>query len=203
MPKTEYTHSGAPLGVLPKSRSESSNMTDPNRQALGERLKQHVRDIPDFPHEGIMFRDITTLLANGQAFRDTIDGMSHGYEDIDVVVIIESRGFILGTPIAYALGAGVVPVRKPGRLPAPTYEQAYSLEYGANALEIHQDAIEPGQRVLIVDDLLATGGTVAATIKLVEKLGGEVAGVTVLAELTELKGRDLVGDYPISSLIVY
>ena len=178
-------------------------MTDPNRQALGERLKTLVRDIPDFPHEGIMFRDITTLLADGGAFREAIDGMATGYQDIDKVVIIESRGFILGTPIAYSLGAGVVPVRKPGRLPADTFEQAYSLEYGANALEIHVDAIEPGERMLIVDDLLATGGTVAATIKLVEKLGGEVAGVTVLAELSGLHGRDAVGDHHISSLIVY
>ncbi len=178
-------------------------MTDPNRQAIGTRLKALVRDIPDFPHQGIMFRDITTLLADGAAFRETIDGMADGYEDIDKVVIIESRGFILGTPIAYVLGAGVVPVRKPGRLPAPTYEQAYSLEYGANALEIHQDAIDPGEHVLIVDDLLATGGTVAATIKLVEQLGGEIAGVSVLAELSDLHGRDAVGDYPIASLIVY
>jgi adenine phosphoribosyltransferase len=178
-------------------------MTDPNRQALGERLKQHVRDIPDFPQEGIMFRDITTLLADGEAFREAIDGMADGYEDIDKVVIIESRGFILGTPIAYVLGAGVVPVRKPGRLPAPTWEQPYSLEYGANSLEIHRDAITPGEHVLIVDDLLATGGTVAATTKLVEKLGGEVAGITVLAELSDLHGRDAIGNYPISSLIVY
>lgn len=178
-------------------------MTDPNRQALGEQLKQHVRDIPDFPHEGIMFRDITTLLGNGEAFRAAIDGMAHGYEDIDKVIIIESRGFILGTPIAYALGAGVVPVRKQGRLPAPTIEEPYSLEYGANVLEIHKDAITPGERVLIVDDLLATGGTVAATIRLIEQLGGEIAGITVLAELSDLNGRDVVGDHPISSLIVY
>lgn len=178
-------------------------MTDSSREALGKRLKQYVRDIPDFPHKGILFRDITTLLADAAAFRDAIDGMGHGYENIDIVVIIESRGFILGTPIAYLLSAGVVPVRKPGRLPAPTLEQAYSLEYGANALEIHQDAIKPGQRVLIVDDLLATGGTVAATIRLVELLGGEVAGISVLAELSDLKGREHIGDYQISSLIVY
>lgn len=178
-------------------------MSDPNRQDLGERLKRLVRDIPDFPNPGILFRDITTLLADGSAFHEAIDGMADGFEDIDKVVVIESRGFILGTPIAYILGAGVVPVRKPGRLPAPTYEQPYSLEYGANALEIHQDAIESGERVLIVDDLLATGGTVAATIRLVERLGGEVAGVTVLAELSDLHGRDAIGDYPIHSLIVY
>ncbi len=178
-------------------------MTDPNRQALGEHLKQYIRDIPDFPNEGILFRDITTLLADATAFREAVNGMAFGFEDIDKVVIIESRGFILGTPIAYALGAGVVPVRKPGRLPAPTYEQAYSLEYGANSLEIHQDAIAPEERILIVDDLLATGGTVNATIKLVERLHGTIAGVSVLAELSDLDGRDKIGDYPISSLIVY
>ncbi len=178
-------------------------MTDPTRKALGNRLKALVRDIPDFPTPGIMFRDITTLLADGDAFREAIDGMATDYTNIDKVVIIESRGFILGTPIAYVLRAGVVPVRKPGRLPAPTWEEAYSLEYGENALEIHRDAIAPDERVLIVDDLLATGGTVRATIALVEKLGGEIAGVSVLAELSELNGRAAVGDYRVDSLIVY
>lgn len=178
-------------------------MTDPNRAAVGERLKQLIRDIPDFPHQGIMFRDITTLLADARGFRDAVNGMSAGFDRIDKVVIIESRGFILGTPIAYVLGAGVVPVRKPGRLPGATFEEPYSLEYGSDALEIHQDAIHPGERVLIVDDLLATGGTVAATIRLVERLGGVVAGISVLAELQDLEGRNRVGDYLISSLIVY
>lgn len=178
-------------------------MTDANRRALGERLKQHVRDIPDFPQEGIIFRDITTLLADGDLFREAVDGMTYGFTDIDKVVIIESRGFILGTPIAYAMGAGVVPVRKPGRLPAPTFQESYTLEYGTNSLEIHQDAIDPGEHILIVDDLLATGGTAAATIKLVEQLGGEVAGISVLAELSELKGRELVGEHLVNSLIVY
>lgn len=177
-------------------------MTDPNT-ALGERLKQLVRDIPDFPHKGIMFRDITTLLADARAFRDAVNGMAAGFDRVDKVVIVESRGFILGTPIAYVLGAGVVPVRKPGRLPAATYEEPYSLEYGSDALEIHQDAIGPGERILIVDDLLATGGTVAAAIRLVERLGGEVAGVSVLAELSDLEGRNRVGEYHVSSLIVY
>jgi adenine phosphoribosyltransferase len=178
-------------------------MTDANRQALGERLKQHVRDVPDFPHTGILFRDITTLLADARAFRDTVNAMAAGFDQVDKVIVIESRGFILGTPIAYVLGAGVVPVRKPGRLPAATYEEPYSLEYGSDALEIHQDAIEPGERVLIVDDLLATGGTVAATIRLVERLGGVVVGVSVLAELSDLDGRARIGDHQVSSLIVY
>lgn len=176
---------------------------DTDRTALGERLKSHVRDIPDFPQPGIMFRDITTLLADGALFRETVDTMTADFTDIDVVVIIESRGFILGTPIAYALGAGVVPVRKPGRLPYATFSEAYALEYGTNALEIHQDAIQPGQRVLIVDDLLATGGTVSATIRLVERLGGTVAGISVLAELSFLNGREIVGDHEVRSLIVY
>lgn len=178
-------------------------MTDTTRQALGERLKQHVRDVPDFPQAGIIFRDITTLLADGNLFREAVDGMTVGFNDIDKVVIIESRGFILGTPIAYVLGAGVVPVRKPGRLPAPTLQESYALEYGTNVLEIHQDAISPGEHVLIVDDLLATGGTVEATIRLVERLGGEVAGVSVLAELGVLNGRDKLVGHNVHSLIVY
>ena len=178
-------------------------MTNPSRQELGERLKQFVRDIPDFPQQGIVFRDITTLLADADAFHDAIDGMAAGFEGIDKVVIIESRGFILGTPIAYILGSGVVPVRKPGRLPSMTHNEPYSLEYGSDALEIHRDAIEPGERVLIVDDLLATGGTVAATIRLVERVGGEVVGISVLAELSDLDGRSRIGDYEVNSLIVY
>jgi adenine phosphoribosyltransferase len=183
--------------------TDTTDTTDTQHRALGERLKQHVRDVPDFPQPGIIFRDITTLLADGNLFREAVDGMATGFDDIDKVVIIESRGFILGTPIAYVLGAGVVPVRKPGGLPAPTFEEAYSLEYGANTLEIHQDAIESGEHVLIVDDLLATGGTVQATIKLVERLGGVVAGVSVLAELGALNGRDKLVGHNIHSLIVY
>src|SRR5665811_971985 len=178
-------------------------MTDVNRQALGERLKLHVRDIPDFPQEGIIFRDTPTLLADGALFKEAVDGMTVGFGHIDKVVIIESRGFILGTPIAYALGAGIVPVRKPGRLPAPTFQESYALEYGTNSLEVHQDAMAPGEQVLIVDDLLATGGTVEATIKLVERLGGVVAGVSVLAELGPLNGRDKLIGHNIHSLILY
>ncbi len=178
-------------------------MTDTHRRALGERLKQHVRDVPDFPQPGIIFRDITTLLADGDLFREAVDGMTVGFADIGKVVIIESRGFILGTPIAYALGAGVVPIRKAGRLPAPTFQESYALEYGENILEIHQDAITAGERVLIVDDLLATGGTVEATIRLVERLGGEIAGVSVLAELGPLNGRDKLIGHHLHSLILY
>lgn len=172
---------------------------------LNTHLKQFIRDIPDFPVEGIMFRDITTLLANPDGFRDAIDGLLAPYTDerIDKVVVIESRGFIFGTPMAYQLGAGVVPVRKPGKLPSETLTEEYSLEYGTNTLEIHTDAIEKGERVIIVDDLLATGGTVEATIRLVEKIGGEIVGISFLAELMELNGRERVRDYPYYSLVRY
>ncbi len=170
---------------------------------LSDQLKREIRDIPDFPQAGIVFRDITPLLANAATLKIVIEAMAAPYEGIDQVVIIESRGFILGTPIAYLLGAGVVPVRKPGRLPARTLSEQYELEYGANSLEIHFDAVSEGQRVLIVDDLLATGGTVRATINLIERLGAEVAGVCVLAELTALNGRDRLTGYDIRSLIVY
>jgi len=166
-------------------------------------LRLRIRDIPDFPEPGIIFRDITPLLADAASFRAVVDAMAAPFSDIDLAVVIESRGFILGTPVAYALGAGVVPVRKAGRLPWNTLEEAYSLEYGENALEIHQDAIGPGARVLIVDDLLATGGTVAATVRLVQRLGGEIAGITVLAELAALNGRAALAGQRLHSLVVY
>jgi adenine phosphoribosyltransferase len=185
----------------------TANVTDTTRPAavtaLGERLKQEIRDIPDFPQPGIVFRDITPLLANAATLKTVLDAMAAPYAEIAQVVIIESRGFILGTPIAYQLGAGVVPVRKPGRLPARTLSEQYELEYGANSLEIHYDAITEGQRVLIVDDLLATGGTVRATINLIERLGGVVAGVAVLAELSALNGRERLAGYDVHSLVVY
>lgn len=172
---------------------------------LSAHLKQFIRDVPDFPTEGIMFRDITTLLADATAFRDTIDGLLAPYAGmkIDKVVVIESRGFIFGTPMAYRLNAGVVPVRKPGKLPADTLTEEYELEYGTNALQIHTDAITKGERVIIVDDLLATGGTVEATIRLVEDLGGEILGISFLAELLDLKGRERVQGYPAHSLVQY
>ncbi|MGI8486653.1 MAG: adenine phosphoribosyltransferase [Thermomicrobiales bacterium] len=180
-------------------------MTDtPDATALSNTLKQHIRDVPDFPTEGIMFRDISTLLADPEIFRITIEEMAKPFSNIDKVVIIESRGFILGTPIAYAIGAGVVPVRKPGRLPFMTFAEDYSLEYGTNSLEIHQDAITPGEKILIVDDLLATGGTVGATIKLVQRLGGEIVGIAVLAELSALNGRARIdAGIPVHSLVIY
>lgn len=170
---------------------------------IGELLREHIRDVPDFPIPGIMFRDITTLLADPALFRTTIDAMAAPFSDIAKVVIIESRGFILGTPMAYALDAGVVPVRKPGRLPWQTFAEEYALEYGTNTLEIHQDAITPGERILIVDDLLATGGTLQATIRLVQRLQGDVVGISVLAELTELNGRERTGSIPLHSVVAY
>ena len=162
-----------------------------------------VRDVPDFPQAGIMFRDITPLLADGPAFRAAVDVLAGAYVAVDVVVGIESRGFILGAPVAYALGVGMIPVRKLGRLPRKTERADYALEYGTNSVEIHSDALEPGKRVLIVDDVLATGGTAAATVDLVRRLGGEVAGVAVLIELVDLGGRERLAGFPVTSLLSY
>jgi adenine phosphoribosyltransferase len=180
-------------------------MTDApaSRTAISDLLKPHIRDVPDFPIPGILFRDITTLLANGEMFRATIDAMAKPFANIDKVVIIESRGFILGTPIAYNLGAGVVPVRKPGKLPYETLTEAYALEYGENELQIHSDAIAPGERILIVDDLLATGGTMKACRDLVTNLGGTIAGVAVLIELAGLGGREKVAPHEVHAVVRY
>jgi len=168
-------------------------------------LASHIRDVPDFPQPGILFKDITTLLKDGPAFKQTLDEMTSRVRDwgVEVVVGMESRGFIFAAPIAYNLGVGFVPVRKLGKLPAETIEAEYALEYGTNTLELHVDAIGEGQRVLVVDDLLATGGTVGATIDLVERLGGEVIGVTFLAELTFLDGRSRLEGYRIDSLLTF
>ena len=162
-----------------------------------------VRDVPDFPQTGIIFRDITPLLGNGAALRSAVDALAGLHQGIDSVIGIESRGFILGAPVAYALGVGMVPVRKLGRLPRPTERADYALEYGTNTVEIHADALRPGERVLIIDDVLATGGTAAATAELVERLGGEVAGIAVLIELPELGGRDRLAGYHVTSLLQY
>ena len=178
-------------------------MTNDAGQMTTEDLRALIRDIPDFPKEGILFRDITPLLADRDAFRHVVAAMAEPYQDIDHVVCIESRGFILGAPIAYKLDAGLVPVRKVGRLPSRTLQEDYALEYGVNTVEIHVDAIKPGERVIIVDDLLATGGTVHAAIKLVERLGAALIGVNVLVELRDLGGRERLAGYPVESLIVY
>jgi adenine phosphoribosyltransferase len=168
-------------------------------------LKARIRDIKDFPTEGILFKDITTLLKEPRAFRSVVDQLATAYlqASVEVVVGIESRGFIFGGALAHELGAGFVPVRKLGKLPAKTIEVEYDLEYGRDALAMHEDAIEPGQRVLVVDDLLATGGTMAATLRLVQQCGGMVVGVAFLIELAFLRGRARLKDYPVSSLIVY
>jgi adenine phosphoribosyltransferase len=168
-------------------------------------LRAKIRDIKDFPTEGILFKDITTLLKDGPAFRRVVDLLSAHYqrERVEVVVGIESRGFIFGGAIAHQLNAGFVPVRKLGKLPGKTIEVEYELEYGRDALAVHEDAIHPGQRVLAVDDLLATGGTMAATLRLIEQLGGQVVGVTFLIELAFLHGREKLKNYPLHSVIVY
>jgi adenine phosphoribosyltransferase len=168
-------------------------------------LRAKIRDIKDFPTEGILFKDITTLLKDGPAFRAVVDMIAANYANdrIDVVVGIESRGFIFGGAVAHQLGAGFVPVRKLGKLPGKTIEVEYELEYGRDALAMHEDAVQPGQRVLAVDDLLATGGTMAATLRLVQQLGGKVIGVAFMIELAFLKGREKLKDYPLHSLIVY
>ncbi len=168
-------------------------------------LKSKIRDIPDFPKEGIIFKDITTLLKDPEAFKKAIDKIASFYHDegIEKVIGIESRGFILGAPVAFQLGAGFVPVRKPGKLPSDIYEAKYELEYGTDTLTIHQDALTPGQRVLLVDDLLATGGTISATIELVKLLGGLIVGIAFLVELAELRGRNHLDGYNVLSLITY
>lgn len=168
-------------------------------------LRAKIRDIKDFPTEGILFKDITTLLKDGPAFRAVLDMLASRYrgERVDVVVGVESRGFIFAGALAHQLGAGFVPVRKMGKLPGKTIEVEYELEYGRDALAVHEDAIKPGQRVLAVDDLLATGGTMAATLRLVEQLGGKVVGVAFMIELAFLRGREKLRNYPLHSLIVY
>lgn len=168
-----------------------------------EDLGKFIRKIPDFPKKGILFRDITTLLKDKRRFRQAVDAIADRYLDksIDIVVSVEARGFILGAAVAYKLGASIVPVRKKGKLPYRTYEVTYDLEYGQDTLAVHQDAISPGDRVLIVDDLLATGGTIGATIELVEKLKGQIVEIAFLIELTELKGREKLKGYPMFTLI--
>jgi adenine phosphoribosyltransferase len=168
-------------------------------------LKQHIRNVPDFPKAGILFYDITTLLRDPNGYRMTVDMLSTPYEGqgIDVVVGIESRGFILGAAVAHRIGAGFIPIRKPGKLPAKAIKETYDLEYGKDALEIHADAVEAGQKVLIVDDVLATGGTASAAVQLVRTLGGEVAGVAFLLELLFLNGRQKLGDERVFSVLQY
>jgi len=170
-----------------------------------EELKKVVREVPDFPKEGILFYDITTLLKDGKALAKAVDALSERYEgkQIDAVVAIEARGYIFGPAVAYRLGVGFVPMRKPGKLPAKTIRETYELEYGTDTIEMHEDAVEAGQKILVVDDLLATGGTAAAACRLVEKAGGQVVECCFLIELSFLKGRDKLGSGEVFSLLKY
>ena len=168
-------------------------------------LKSLIRDIPDFPKPGILFRDITTLLQNPDGLRDAIDRMAAECAPLnpDYILGMESRGFIFGTPLAYTLGVGFIPVRKPGKLPSDVYAVEYELEYGTDRLEMHQDALKPGDRVLIVDDLIATGGTAKATAEMVEQAGAELVGFCFVVELLALRGRDQLPDVPIITMVEY
>jgi adenine phosphoribosyltransferase len=166
-------------------------------------LKSYIRDIPGFPKEGIVFKDITTLLKDGRKFRETVDLFADRVKGkkIDIILSVEARGFIFGAALAYKMGVGIAPIRKKGKLPYKTHSITYELEYGKDTLEIHQDAFPKGASVLIVDDLLATGGTTRAVVDLAEKMGGKVAGLVFLIELTALKGRDKLKGYDVVSLI--
>jgi adenine phosphoribosyltransferase len=168
-------------------------------------LKERIRIVENFPKEGISFKDITTILQDPEAFKSCIDEMVNYLKDknIDIIVGPEARGFLFGTPVAYELGIGFVPVRKKGKLPSETIEVEYQLEYGTDILQVHKDAIKPGQRVAIVDDLLATGGTIESAAKLVEKIGGKVVSMNFVIELTDLKGRERLSDYEIQTLVDY
>ena len=170
-----------------------------------EQLKRFVRDVPGYPQAGVIFRDITPLLGRKELFREVVDLMSKSWSDQppDLVAAIEARGFIPGAAMAVKLNAGFVPIRKTGKLPWKTIGEGYQLEYGTDQLEVHSDAVEPGQRVLIVDDVLATGGTAAAAVRLINKLGGDVIGVQVLIELEDLGGRNRLPDVKVVSEIVY
>lgn len=168
-------------------------------------LKKYIADIPDFPEPGVIFRDVTPLLANKDAYQESIRLISEFAKDknVDVIVGPEARGFLFGCPVALALHCGFVPVRKPGKLPREVISQTYDLEYGSNEIQMHSDSIQPGQNVLVVDDLLATGGTVEAAISLIEKMGGNVVGTAFLIELEALKGRELLKDYDVFSVLKY
>lgn len=168
-------------------------------------LASMIRDVPDFPKKGVVFKDITTLIKDPQAFRESVDILADHYvgQGVQVVVAVEARGYIFGAPVAYKLGAGFVPVRKAGKLPAEILREEYELEYGTDSVEVHRDGIQPGQKVLIVDDLIATGGSAAATARLVERLGGEVVGIAFLIELGFLEGVEKLKEYDVFTVLEY
>ena len=168
---------------------------------LTELIASRIRDIPDYPQHGVVFKDITPLLADGKAFCEVVEALTNGHQGVDKVAGIEARGFILAAPVACRMGAGFVPVRKKGKLPGPTFAEDYQLEYGTASIEVHQDAFAPADRVLIVDDVLATGGTAAATANLVRRSGATVAGIVVLIELSFLGGRAKLPDLPLTALL--
>jgi adenine phosphoribosyltransferase len=168
---------------------------------LSALILSRIRDIPDYPQPGVMFKDITPLLADGPAFRQVVAALAGVYAGVDKVAGIEARGFILAAPVACALGSGFVPIRKQGKLPGPAYAETYALEYGTATIEVHQDAFAPGDRVLLVDDVLATGGTAAASAELVRRSGATVAGIVVLLELGFLDGRSRLPHLPVSALV--
>lgn len=172
---------------------------------MSEQLKKYIRSIPDFPKAGILFKDITTLLKNKAAFKKAVDSMAKTIKGkkINYVLSIESRGFIFGAALAYKLNAGFVPVRKKGKLPAETISATYSLEYGVDTLEMHKDAVKPNSKILIVDDLLATGGTMRAVVQLAEKVQAKISGIVFLIELCDLKGREKLKSYPVHSILKY
>jgi len=168
-------------------------------------LKSYIKEVPDYPKAGVSFKDLTPMLASPEAYREATRLTAEAFKGrgISAVVAAEARGFLWAGPVARDLGAGLVPVRKPGKLPRETLKETYELEYGTDELHVHRDAIAPGQTVLIVDDLLATGGTAAAMVRMVEKLGGKIAGLAFIVELAFLKGRDKLGAHPVHSLVVY
>jgi len=170
--------------------------------SFSDDFKQYCREVPDFPAEGISFKDITTLLSNGPAFKEVVDKIAEEFRGkVDVVCSMEARGFILGAPIAYALGIGFIPMRKPGKLPRSVYREEYALEYGTDAIEMHTDAIKAGDRVLLVDDVIAIGGTAAAAVEVVKQAGGEIVAAAFLIELCGLNGRNKLDCVPVYSLI--
>lgn len=184
---------------------ESNRHSSSLKSKPGEDFSQYCRDVPDFPKKGILFKDITNLLKDGPVFHRAIDEIARHYNltQVDTIVSIEARGFIVGSALAYRLGSGMVPVRKKGKLPWRVYRKTYDLEYGHDEVEVHQDGIMPGQNTLIVDDLIATGGTVEAVVKLIKEMKGNIVGAAFLVELTDLKGREKIKDIPVFSLIKF